>query len=183
MKTAILLTFALIGIAILSLTVTNRVVQGQQQTPASQAVPIVIAGEPKEGFQLSLSMNKSVFTHKEAVLVTASIKNITSEMLSFAATEPAMDFKVSVKDKHGKALPMTLYGKSRSDGAIFAHYLVELDAGKEANYVLQIDRIYDLTLDGIYLVEITRKVPNIKSDGFVTLSNKFNIKLVEPISD
>ncbi len=186
MKTTIIVTLAAIGVAALSFMTFEHMVQGQPQTEKGQVqtAPLFLPGNPTEGFQLSLSMDKSVFTPREAILVTVSLKNITTGTRSLATTNPESDFNLSVEDKQGKKLPFTLYGKGMNDGATFGRYSVELKGGEQVQYLLQIDRLYDLTLDGSYSIEVVRKVPNLTGNNFSdVMSKKLNVRIVEPTPD
>lgn len=189
MKTTILATVAVLSAAALSFVTFEHTVQGQPQNEQpqneqEQPIPLLASGEPKEGIQLSISMDRNVFTPKEPVLMTVSLKNLNRANLSLPTTTPERDFKLSVKDKQGNILPLSLYGKGMNTSAIFGRYPVEVKIGKQTQYTLQIDRLYDLTTCGSYSIEASRRVPNINGNGFSDVtSGKIDVSIVEPTAD
>ena len=86
-------------------------------------------------------------------LLTAT--NLGKELLRFN-DRPMETFSVKVKKKDGALLPTTRYFKELIDESKRAdrNVLIELASGKKARVTLSLERLFDLSLEGEYLVDV-----------------------------
>jgi hypothetical protein len=135
-------------------------------------------GEVVEGFTLSAQLKQlasegSVADRRPSkigaggvVRVVATLTNTTAKELSFVETDPEVDFIWNVMQSE-KAVPRTLYGSKilerRSSLEEFRRVIVKLPPGKSLPYEFHLSRQFDLSLPGVYTVQVSCNV--LRSDG------------------
>lgn len=94
----------------------------------------------------------------EPVLLSLQLKNDGEEILAFSDV-PFDTFLLKVKTKDGAVVPATRYLESRlkPERERGRYVIIELAPGKAAGLTLPLDRLFDLSLEGEYLVSIEAK--------------------------
>lgn len=137
--------------------------------PQWQPPVVTQSGAVENGFQITAKSDKVTYLPGELVVVTASIKNVTTKDLTLADTDWESDFEFDVT-WHGAEAPVTKYGDQshqkwielqqlqRSDYGRGAGLLLRtLHPGEEKVYQFVVSRFQDMTLDGPYVIVVKRE--------------------------
>jgi hypothetical protein len=143
-------------------------------------------GLVSDGLQLRATTVNSEYRITDPIVVDidARYSNSTNLLSETVATE--REFNVTVTDSQGHAVPKTRYGNTISplvDGRWgFRNRPLILDSGQMAEWHFWLNHIYDMSLPGIYLVDISRAFP--KNDGTIgkaeTLTLQIKVTNEEP---
>ena len=151
--------------------------------------PVVTrSGAVEDGFQITARSDKAVYLPGDPVVVTVSIKNVTTKDLTLADTGWDSDFEFDVTH-HGGEAPATKYGDQshrkwvelqqihRSDYGRGAGLLFRtLHPGEEKVYQFVVSRFQDMTLDGPYVIVVKRE-----TDSSVQLvADPLRVEIADP---
>lgn len=114
----------------------------------------------------------------EPVSLSLQLKNLGEELVVFNDS-PFDTFLLKVKTKDGTVVPATRYLESRfKEGKVGApdvdrarHVDIELAPGKEAEVTLPLDRLFDLSLAGEYVVSVEARFTVKRTPGKIAIEN------------
>jgi hypothetical protein len=117
-------------------------------------------GSVCEGFQLSARVEPATVRLGEPIVLALSLKNTTRVNLYLASSGPEKDFLVDAKREDGQAVPLSEYGRKLllNRGVIFARFGVKAGPGQVLKYSLELNRIYDMSAGGTYLITVKRDI-------------------------
>lgn len=138
-------------------------------------------GKPMEGWQLSVSTDRKQFLVGIPVHVSLVMKNVSSKLLPLPT--PLFKwgiYRFIVRDEFGE-IPLTRFGKrveeNRGEGS-YAEPSIEPN-GTVVMEVL-ISRLFDLSLRGSYVFEVSRMVFKQGSkEQVLIVSNKSTFEIIE----
>lgn len=117
------------------------------------------AGPIVEGVQLILQTEESKFSPYSPILMRISVKNTTDKMLNYVVSHVHRDYEFMVTDEKGEPIPLTRYGQSQLKPLFTAGSVgnMDMDPGGEWRDEIIINRYFDMTLEGVYLIKCIRK--------------------------
>ncbi len=143
-----------------------------QQTSSSSVSPSIQSdgwGPIVHSLQMSAQVNQSKYYAGELILLKVYIKNIGTEATNLVfVVPPEQAFDINIKDNNGKSVPLTLWGKTHQWGAHpdpFSVQTVPLPTSTSTMFQFVLNRQYDLTLDGTYLVTVKYPLPSSASNA------------------
>ena len=162
---------------------TPPVAAVQWQPPA-----VTRSGAVEDGFQITAKSDKAVYLPGDPVIVTVSIKNVTTKDLMLADTGWDSDFEFGVT-RRGAEVPATKYGDQSHRKWVELQHLRSSDIGKGAGLLLRtlhpgeekvyqfvVSRFQDMTLDGPYVIVVKRE-----TDSSVQLvSDPLRVQVADP---
>lgn len=140
------------------------------------------------GFRLLLSAEPTSTT-SEAVICRVTLKNVSNQILYFPDSYPLANYRFMVKDEVGKTVSLTHFGHDHEISLIFRNVRSMLNPGQSISVDFPLNRIYDMTKSGTYIISVSRDVfqkdGNEFEDSIVT-SNTIQIErkttVIEDIS-
>lgn len=115
-------------------------------------------GEPAYGYRLALRMENLKFPLGSPVYATVAIRNISTNTLSLVATGAERDFQFVVIDHQKQLVPLTDYGKGLMKRRMNGGSGPFLIPRSQLKYNIQIDRIFDLSKKGEYVIYARRHI-------------------------
>ncbi len=163
--------------------------RGSKESRPSEADPEGNWGEVTEGFQLSIRLEKEVFTNGEPVNATVILRNVSGRPLKYEVMYGADD---------GIKLNL-LKGESRvavtnnPTGTNFLDRLRTIRSGSmgiytsppgtQRKFTKRIDQGFDLTSTGGYVVTAKRTVPSTNAAAFKNaVSGSARFRIADPVS-
>jgi hypothetical protein len=126
------------------------------------------------GFHLSVLPSPDWSIAGERIIIQAGITNVSRARLKFMETGGADDFDVVVL-KDGKPATLTDFGKSlRSEGEVVTtvfQWHPAVDPGQTRWYSVDVSRRFDMTMPGIYVIRVSRRVPSVDNPNPIQLDN------------
>jgi len=125
-------------------------------------------GQPTEGFQLSIRLEKESFTNGEPVTACVMLRNVSGRLLRYftAYMNDPMSKVVLVRGQ--ERVPAK---KEPKPGAAFAERLQSVyvgstwsfqsPAGTQRKFLVELDKLYNLTTNGEYVVQAMRIIPSL----------------------
>jgi len=145
---AVLLTVALIAVATL---------EGGTDQDAKQVRPDA-CGDVTAGLQLCMRTERRRFGPCEPIRLYLSLKNVSSPVCSVMQSYlPIKDYTFELTDESSKGVPLTQYGQRCLKAARVGKFL-RLDRADALEEEVLINRLYDMTDDGIYTIVARRTV-------------------------
>ena len=136
-------------------------------------------GETKEGFSLSISLDKREISRGQPVLVTVRIKNVSDMELRLVETDSEKDYSFVLKDSEGKELPKLRYQKRLEETKEeFRRKATIISPGQVIEYKTNLGRRFDLSLEGEYSIQAQRQVLTNGGVGSVTLVSNIEIVII-----
>ena len=132
------------------------------------------------GAELGIFVDKNVFSPCEPIIIVVKLKAVGGKSVGYEFTGRERDYRVSVKDKDGKDVPLTRYGArmKANAGEVFMRMFRTLDANQEATEQLLVNRSYDMTLSGRYTIVVDRSIRAAGDTAFVVVqSGTLNIEV------
>jgi len=85
------------------------------------------------------------------------LENTSQERITFYAPNMFYNIKVTVKDAENTAVPMSRFGKEKVDslGNIMAAKQIHLDVGESYVFLMDLQRLYDITTAESYTIDIS----------------------------
>ena len=116
-------------------------------------------GKAVEGFRLSVSTETNIFQVGATVTLHVTFKNVGEEAKGVNLNSAAdFDITVMLPDEEGMA-PLTLRGKHWQESNLEASQFGGLmEAGQENRFLIDVDRLYDMTQEGTYRIWLSRRV-------------------------
>lgn len=172
----------LIGLSLLLIGVVPNRTSGTSKSPDLEAEKQMDIewGKPTEGVVCAVSTDRKNkrFGFEDPIWVELRTKNTSSKEIKVVQTNLLSAFKLVVIGPDNKPSPLTLYGNRESEfsGAERSVHTIKPGEEDRPERVL-LNRYFDMTLPGEYLVSFSRKaiLPNQKNPVTVT-SNKLRIK-------
>ena len=144
-----------VGTLILGLTTSLWGDDGKENEDAKEEW-----GPLSEGCNLSIQVEKNKFNYCQPIILKITLKNSDKTPLMFADTGPESDFSIIVKNDEGKIVPLTAYGKKRSDTTfpkiIYMNVQITLQFKEKREYFLLVNRMHDMSLKGTYSITVKR---------------------------
>jgi hypothetical protein len=134
-------------------------------------------GTAVEGQAVSITTDKTAYDMGEPVTLGICFKNLGQQDVKAVRKDPLGTYLLTVLDPDGKPALRTLYGKEAIK-ADRAKNLEKLASGEVICDEIKLNRLFDLTLRGVYTVSVQRPV---WKDGAISAtlkatSNKLQIK-------
>lgn len=104
--------------------------------------------------KVSICSTKPRLGMSEPVFLLVAVHNSSADPRLVVNTWPPYMFSVSMEGRDGKEIPKTRLGDSLDQPTYFSRYAVQLDPGDTLGYVLDLRWIYDLSLPGLYRVQV-----------------------------
>lgn len=144
-------------------------------------------GAISEGFQLSIRFEKETFTNGEPVIVSVLLRNVSDRPLTYWVSTLGRETEVVVA-KGQQPLPRKDQPKA---GATFAERLSHLDVGSawdcsspvgtQRKFMVELNKIFDLTTNGQYIAHAERRVPKLDLTGEVKVaSGNATFRIADP---
>jgi hypothetical protein len=137
-------------------------------------------GEPVNGWRLSLSLDKEIFTVEEPILATIVFQNVSTREQALGGHGRDFDYTLDCKTDYGEKVPFTLFGKKM---------LVNREIAKTTGGILQpkeqivvevsISHHLDLSLPGKYRLSVSRQALLDQPGEPFILSNTVEFKIEE----
>ena len=165
------------GILLLLLGLGIPLTAAQQEVPATGDKQW---GKQVEGYELSLSTEKNEVLPDEPIFVRIALRN-SGESDATIVRLPFLPFcKIEVRSAKDEIAPLTLFGKSASK--LFSVMTQPLAKGDEFVVIVQLNRLYDMTLPGRYKVTATRTVWRRDGSGGTAgvVSNTIEVRVKDP---
>lgn len=124
-------------------------------------------GDVAGGGQMSVSVSSEVFGVCQPVVLRIVLRNVSEKPLPYEETGPEQ-FRFTVLDEQGNEMPLTRYGTMIQDsrGHSYMRGINRLAPGGEAEWTIVLNRFHDMTVSGIYSVQVRRHVlPGNTRDG------------------
>ena len=130
------------------------------------------AKKPLEGVALLTATIPQTSPETERVSLSLQLTNLGKELLRFN-DRPMETFSVKVKKKDGALLPTTRYFKELIDELKRAdrNVLIELASGKKARVTLSLERLFDLSLEVEYLIDVEARFTVKGAAGKIAIEN------------
>jgi len=140
--------------------------------PGDVAEKVNTAKKPLEGVALFTATIPQTSRETEPASLSLQLTNLGKERLVFN-DRPMETFAVKVKKKDGALLPTTRYFKELIDESKRAdrNVLIELASGKKARVTLSLERLFDLSLEGEYLVDVEARFTVKRAAGKIAIEN------------
>jgi hypothetical protein len=139
-------------------------------------------GKSVEGCRLSISLASAQMSVGDPVELKLAFKNEGQTAIKFSRISLWFDYTYLVSHQNIGNVPFTLFGQQqkRSLEAGGASAISEIEPGQELVRMVEISRLYDLSLSGKYVVEASKEIPSRSGQGLVKVfSNKAAFELVE----
>jgi hypothetical protein len=148
---------AILVLGLISITVSRATVMTAKSTRPKVACT---EGSVCEGFQLSASVEPTTIPLGDPIVLTLALKNTTKVNLYLASSGPEKDFMTNVRREDGRSVDVSEYGRKLllNRGVIYARFGVKAGPGEVLKYALELNKIYDMSSGGTYLVTIKRDI-------------------------
>lgn len=127
-------------------------------------------GEAVEGVRLVVNLEstaKKMFEPLEPVTLLLVLKNTSKLPMEFTETTSSQDYDITVKDSMGNVMPATRYGTKPDAPVSSATGRTSLQPNEEAKFKVTLNRMVDMTVDGVYSATIRRSVSQAGKFGYV----------------
>ena len=125
-------------------------------------------GDVAGGGQMSVSVSSKVFGVCQPVVLRIVLRNVSEKPLPYVETG-SDQFRFTVLDEQGNEMPLTKYGTMIQNPLVACHFMRginRLAPGGEAEWTIVLNRFHDMTVSGIYSVQVRRHVlPGNTRDG------------------
>ena len=123
--------------------------------------------------QLSIKLEKNLYREFMPFKLNISIKNISKETISYAATTYNDNIKIIVTDTKGNTVPLTKYGeyyynKPKESIRFFER---EIKPNETYGFVETINRLYDMSQFGKYYIKVNAELSNESNEVIAVLKS------------
>jgi 6-phosphogluconolactonase (cycloisomerase 2 family) len=143
------------------------------------------AGPITGGLQLSAWMEQEVFNADMPVRLNVTLHNTTDAPVALGTlASDLVNFTIKVTDEKGQPVPLTAYGRELLQMSAIAgeNRQLTLGAGQTRPYLFLLTRLYDLSRDGIYTVQVQRHLDMQQgtADVPIATANSVQFQVTEP---
>lgn len=140
-------------------------------------------GDVSAGFQLMAHADKEQVNRGDAISIKITIKNSSREVLRLIETSAEKDYRIDIENQYGQQISLTEYGrhirKLANEGTDFRLVGVKLKPGEKRENVVDVSKLYDLTVPGTYRITVKRTVQAKGREGTAeVVSNKIEINTI-----
>jgi len=131
---------------------------------------------------MSALQGKQMFTSREAIVLLLVLRNTTRKVLPLVVSSPEKDYEVSVKDKRGKNMSLTEYGRKVRDtkGDHLSRAVLRVSPGQELRYEYPVSAVYRMPAGGSYYITARRNVFRENGKGVAELVSNTIKVMVAP---
>ena len=137
-----------------------------QEKPTKEVISKKEWGPELNGCQMKIKVDNEKFNPCTPIVISVYIKNVGKTPLPFILRNSYLDTTFEVKDEKGNTVPETSFGKwilnAEDPGGLSG---CDLDNGEEIDITFLINRLYDMTKEGTYLITARFKVPKRDDKG------------------
>jgi hypothetical protein len=137
-------------------------------------------GKAIEGQAISIATSKTVYTSGEPIILKINFKNTGHNEVLFVRRLPLAVYDVTVLMPDGTKAPLTLFGTRRFGSRSGGSKIIDsLKPGEQVRSEIELNRVFDMTIDGKYLVSVQRRVWKDGSlqDALKTTSNQLDVSI------
>jgi hypothetical protein len=116
-------------------------------------------GEPSYGYRLSVRVDEQTIPLGNPVVVTAVLRNTSSNNFRFSAQTKERDYRFVVIDHRQQEVPLTEYGKELYNRESRWAHTSFLIPRSQCKFDIQINKIFDLRELGEYVIYAKRTIP------------------------
>jgi hypothetical protein len=164
------------------LALNAAIAEAPRETAPETAPPIKLL-PPDPGLRLTAGADKPIFTTLDPVIVSVTLTNGAEPPRIIIETSPNQEYTWTVIRSNGASVPPTEYGKQQIEnkGTIRRRLSREVAMGGQITDRFHLNRLFDMTLEGVYFVQVERMIPAADRSGFYKLkSNVFEIAVGHP---
>jgi len=132
------------------------------------------------GVKLTADLNYEQLKEGETLLLTVSIKNNSKQAISYVDRSASADFKLDIRNERGIQVGLTKFGQNFfSSRAYYRVVTTRLEPGQERQYVIEVNKLYDMAAKGDYSIVASRtvQIPS-RNSIVVTRSSAVKVKII-----
>jgi len=132
-----------------------------EERPGLHEGKVVQESAVTDGIEISVAAPVTT-APAHALYVRITIKNLENDVVSYVNTSADTDYAIAVLYENGDPVPLTAYGKQtagrKAGGGEARRIVVNLKQGDENTDQLLLNRLYDMSTAGVYVLSISRNV-------------------------
>jgi hypothetical protein len=130
------------------------------------------------GLELSLAIDTNRMERCGQVLIKVTLVNLRTNAIEVWSALTESLYCIEVSRASGKVAPHTQFGKHRySITDVGPRFMLKVEPNKSISDTLQLDRLYDMTMFGEYVIRTTRKVWMQPAGSFEVLFDPIRVTL------
>ena len=116
-------------------------------------------GEETSGVRLKLTATQKEYDASSPNTLSLTLKNFSNESKPFMESKTLYEYKFTVKDKNGKAVPLTELGKKELEEPHFPRiFVLDLKPGEELKATVELNRYFEMSQSGTYEIQALRSI-------------------------
>lgn len=117
-------------------------------------------GNAIDGMQMGTSFTDASFPEGDAVELWLAMRNVSGKNRTIEISTMGQTYDITLVDSHGKAVPLTEYGKYLYDNRANAVKGEDLGPGQSFLVMFPLSKAYDMSRPGVYFVTVNHAERN-----------------------
>ena len=134
--------------------------------------PVVIQSHaPEESLKITIVAAQNSVMAGDPIKITVTMKNMSDHDITMVAvgnnSKAELNYEIITRDKNGEMLNKTIYGKGLKGGVAGSRKLFTLKPGAEITETSDINKLYDMSMPGEYIIQVEKELPASEGKGTV----------------
>jgi Carboxypeptidase regulatory-like domain len=138
----------------------------------ARSVPVVIQSHALEqSLKITIAAAQSNVMAGDPIKIAIRMKNISDHDITMVAvggnTQAELNYEIIARVKNGEMLNETIYGKGLKGGVAGSRKLFTLKPGAEITETSDINKLYDMSMPGEYVIQVEKELPASEGKGTI----------------
>jgi len=137
----------------------------------SGPVVVIQSHAPEQSLKITIAAAQNSVMAGEPIKIAVTMKNISDHDIKLVAmgsnSTAELNYEIIARDKNGEMLNETIYGKGLKGGVAGSRKLFTLKPGAEITETSNINKLYDMSMPGEYVIQVEKELPASEGKGTV----------------
>src|SRR5262249_21543663 len=134
--------------------------------------PVVIQSHAQElSLKITIVAAQNSVKAGDPIEITVTMKNMSDHDITMVAvgsnSKAELNYEIIARDKNGEMLNETIYGKGLKGGVAGSRKLFTLKPGAEITETSDINKLYDMSMPGEYVIQVEKELPASEGKGMI----------------
>jgi len=137
----------------------------------SGPVVVIQSHAPEESLKITIVAAQNSVNAGDPIEITVTMKNMSDHDITMVAvgsnSKAELNYEIITRDKNGEMLNKTIYGKGLKGGVAGSRKLFTLKPGAEITETSDINKLYDMSMPGEYIIQVEKELPASEGKGTI----------------
>src|SRR5215510_10958077 len=134
-------------------------------------VVVIQTHAPEQSLKITIVAAQNSVMAGDPIKITVTMKNMSDHDITMVAvgnnSKAELNYEIIAREKNGEMVDETRYGKGLKGGVAGSRKLFTLKPGAEITETCNINKLYDMSMPGEYVIQVEKELPASEGKGTI----------------